>query len=74
MCTAYGAPASVIYTFGAEYGTILLPGNIAVPSGVTAYTCNGIDNNGILQLSPSLRGSRLIRPTSFKARLAKNIS
>lgn len=56
LCSSTGAPTSVIYTFGAEYGTILLPGNIAVPSGVKAYTCNGIDNNGILQLSPLTTG------------------
>lgn len=56
---SYGNPASVTYEFKAEYGTIMLPGNIAVPAGVKAYTCSGADENGVLNLSDL--------PTGFKA-------
>lgn len=51
LSNSYGNPASVIYEFKAEYGTIMLPGNIAVPTGVKAYTCSGADESGVLALS-----------------------
>lgn len=51
LSNSYGNPASVIYEFKAEYGTIMLPGNIAVPTGVKAYTCSGADESGVLELS-----------------------
>lgn len=60
LSRTYGNPASVIYEFKAEYGTIMLPGNIALPQGVTAYNCAGADENGVLELTSLIT-------TGFKA-------
>ena len=61
LSTSYGYPASVIYEFKAEYGTILLPGNIAVPTGVTAYNCNST-TNGVLNLERLTTGFKANTP------------
>lgn len=49
----YPRPLSVVYTFAAEYGTIVLPLPVRKPSGMTTYSCSGVDDNGILQLTPA---------------------
>lgn len=35
----------------ARYGTLMLPFNCEIPNGLTAYECNGVDDNGVLILN-----------------------
>ncbi|MCQ2095309.1 MAG: hypothetical protein MJY59_01015 [Bacteroidaceae bacterium] len=48
--TSYGALATVNYTLAAEYGTIMLPSNVAKPQNLTIYSCAATDGN-VLTLS-----------------------
>lgn len=65
LSDSYGYPASVIYEFKAEYGTIMLPGNIAVPTNVTAYNCSEAPN-GVLNLQPLTTGFKANTPYIVK--------
>lgn len=57
----YGFPASVVLEMKAQYSTIMLPGNIAVPQGVTAYNCSSTDN-GVLNLERLATGFKANTP------------
>lgn len=65
LSDTHGYPASVIYEFKAEYGTIMLPGNIAVPTNVTAYNCSEAPN-GVLNLQPLTTGFKANTPYIVK--------
>lgn len=45
----YGGILDVEYDLKGQYGTIILPVNYAIPTGVKFYTCNGAEN-GVLTL------------------------
>lgn len=45
------AAYSLEYTFGAQYGTVIIPAYSAIPEGVTVYTCSSIADNGVLTLT-----------------------
>lgn len=46
----YGGILDVEYDLKGQYGTIILPVNYAIPTGVKFYTCNGAEN-GVLVLT-----------------------
>ena len=59
---AYGGILDVEYDLKGQYGTIILPVNYAIPTGVKFYTCNGAENGVLTLVEPSGKEEKKNKP------------